>query len=511
MLYVLVCGALPFDGATLHDLRSVVISGKFRIPFFMSQECEHLIRHMLVVEPERRYSLKMIAKHKWLTSYNLINLMEINDSLSSQIDTRNLDNVVINHMLQIPGLTADLVAQSVHESRYDHIYAIYHLLCDKLEEKRKEQTRLQHLAYSRFASNGTNASRVGSNFSIFTFRSRKTSITTGVVDRSETIKQETVDRLSPLTSTMTISGQFGLQPADADFEKFTVDLDVDSSCLQHNQNPSDSMQLTVNANGNIRRHTVGPGDVAHEQALGHPANVINFKFDGAVMGPNQIPINLPMLQNQPINTFTVKDQHLLKPPMVMGASKRCLRFECSQKLISLFSAGGFGRRASDGGANLHIFYPSSSNAPQLAPGDLYSHHNSREFMMMTDAVPGACQLKGDTNMEGSEDSNDEIQRYMHGRGCSKRHTVGCTDDLSKSPASQCIDPPLAHSPVPSSSGMSQSGGSGRTRRTGLLTVMERPPGKEKAELSFSLTPLLASVALIPCMNYFIAFLYLFSF
>lgn len=37
MLYVLVCGALPFDGATLHDLRSMVVSGKFRIPFFMSQ------------------------------------------------------------------------------------------------------------------------------------------------------------------------------------------------------------------------------------------------------------------------------------------------------------------------------------------------------------------------------------------------------------------------------------------------------------------------------------------
>lgn len=151
------------------------------------------------------------------------------------------------------------------------------------------------------------------------------------------MKQETVDRLSPLTSTMTISGQFGLQPADADFEKFTVDLDVDSNCLQHHQNPSDSTQLTVNANGNIRRHTVGPGDVAHEQALGNPANVINFKFDGAAMGPNQIPINLPMLQNQPINTFTVKDQHLLKPPMVMGASKWGLCCKIKQKLMNFFS------------------------------------------------------------------------------------------------------------------------------------------------------------------------------
>lgn len=135
------------------------------------------------------------------------------------------------------------------------------------------------------------------------------------------MKQEAVDRLSPLTSTITMSGQFGLQQPDNDFEKFTVDLDVDSSCLQQHPNQTDSMQLSVNTNGNIRRHTVGPGDVMHEQALGHPAGVMNFKFDGTAMGTNQIPINLPTLQNQPINTFTVKDQHLLKPPMVMGASE----------------------------------------------------------------------------------------------------------------------------------------------------------------------------------------------
>jgi len=41
VLYVLVCGALPFDGTTLQSLRESVIKGKFRIPFFMSAG-EHL-------------------------------------------------------------------------------------------------------------------------------------------------------------------------------------------------------------------------------------------------------------------------------------------------------------------------------------------------------------------------------------------------------------------------------------------------------------------------------------
>ena len=36
VLYVLVCGALPFDGHNLQMLRYRVLSGRFRIPFFMS-------------------------------------------------------------------------------------------------------------------------------------------------------------------------------------------------------------------------------------------------------------------------------------------------------------------------------------------------------------------------------------------------------------------------------------------------------------------------------------------
>ena len=65
-MYVLVCGALPFDGSTLQLLRTCVLSGKFRIPYFMTTECEHLIRHMLIVDPERRLSIPQILQHRWL-------------------------------------------------------------------------------------------------------------------------------------------------------------------------------------------------------------------------------------------------------------------------------------------------------------------------------------------------------------------------------------------------------------------------------------------------------------
>lgn len=56
-------------------------------------------------------------------------------------------------------------------------------------------------------------------------------------------------------------------------------------------------------------------------------------------------------------------------------------------------------------------------------------------------------------------------RYMHGRACSNK----LPDESGP------VDP--LEMPVPSTSG-------GRTRRTGLLTVMERPPGSFKVKTLF---------------------------
>jgi hypothetical protein len=47
--------------------------------------------------------------------------------------------------------------------------------------------------------------------------------------------------------------------------------------------------------------------------------------------PNtNLPLNLPLVQHQPPQNFSVKDQHLLKPPPVMGASMFCASILCVQ-------------------------------------------------------------------------------------------------------------------------------------------------------------------------------------
>lgn len=165
-------------------------------------------------------------------------------------------------------------------------------------------------------------------------RTRKGSITTGVVERTEALRQDPVDRLSPLNSgSNQIISFHGINDPNAELEKF-VDMEIDSQQLLRTTDiPSDSIYPTTsnsvaNTSSSTRRHTVGPGDVEHEQALANPSAVpLNFRFGVNSTGPN-LPINLPMLQNQPLHNFTMKNQHLLKPPIVMEASEYLNNLNC---------------------------------------------------------------------------------------------------------------------------------------------------------------------------------------
>ncbi|XP_016109188.1 serine/threonine-protein kinase MARK2-like isoform X3 [Sinocyclocheilus grahami] len=67
ILYTLVSGSLPFDGQNLKELRERVLRGKYRIPFYMSTDCENLLKKLLILNPTKRGSLdQQIMKDRWM-------------------------------------------------------------------------------------------------------------------------------------------------------------------------------------------------------------------------------------------------------------------------------------------------------------------------------------------------------------------------------------------------------------------------------------------------------------
>lgn len=418
VVYVLVCGSLPFDGHTLQALKNVVIEGKFRIPYFMSQECEHLIRHMLVVDPEKRMTMQQIVKHKWLSDAEPpLQLDMAEDQL--------LNNTVIDHMLQLPGLDRTVIQRSLEMHSFDHIYAIYHLLLDKLKRRtmnfqskvarrertmggstqskssdcylqarnsgiseRSESFNEQQLNTSSAASPLSPDERLGfspdtegrSNWRRESFHESYTtsdpvqynwrresfnedylrgggrSTPTGILhdsDRRMSL-QEGEDAGSPFVSMPAIPAVYLAVDGEGPLEKFgEMDLDQsDDTCSLAIPSYSTGYGSCTSSGDKyltVRRHTVGPGDSAHEQVL-EKHYMGQMPTDEAINGTKMLPsinLHLPILNQQSPQYFGGKDPHLLKPPTVL-------------------SVGGFGRRASDGGANLHMSWGAPGSHEQLS-------------------------------------------------------------------------------------------------------------------------------------------------
>ncbi|KAK0167566.1 hypothetical protein PV327_004946 [Microctonus hyperodae] len=363
VLYVLVCGALPFDGPTMQMLRSVVISGKFRIPYFMSAECEKLIRHMLVVEPERRLSIVQILAHPWMGGDGITE-PEPGGCSPESTHPSPLNQVVIENMLRLPGLSADILLKSVQGHAFDHVSAIYHLLADRLELTMSTLPSMQSLP-GDYMPDGAHQLE-----------------------------------------------KFGETESETDSEKIGLYLPLGTPYHA------------------TRRHTVGPGDTARQPTAPYSYScnyppvyqplgllpIMQCNVDGQMLPQTNLPLNLPLVQHQPPQNFQIKDQHLLKPPPVMGATS------------------SFGRRASDGGANLHVFYQQQ-------------HGN------------------GSINDEEGGWSQPGSREHLQSGGSP---TLGqCSQTLSISTGS------------PDSNGgssVSSAGGSDRRRRSGLTAVMQRPAG-----------------------------------
>ncbi|XP_059139873.1 serine/threonine-protein kinase SIK2-like [Physella acuta] len=136
VLYVLVCGALPFDGPNLQVLRDRVLSGRFRIPYFMSSECEQLIRRMLVLDPTKRYSIAQIRAHRWMQ----IDGGYPRSAPPSPIIGYNASvgefNEQILRIMQSLGIDQKKTMEALRKDAYDHYTAIYYLLLDRLRHHR---------------------------------------------------------------------------------------------------------------------------------------------------------------------------------------------------------------------------------------------------------------------------------------------------------------------------------------------------------------------------------------
>ncbi|XP_059907442.1 MAP/microtubule affinity-regulating kinase 3a isoform X3 [Gadus macrocephalus] len=136
ILYTLVSGSLPFDGQNLKELRERVLRGKYRIPFYMSTDCENLLKRFLVLNPSKRGTLEVredadnqIMKDRWINAgFDEDHLKPFLEPEMDITDQKRIDVMVGM------GFNLEEIQESLAKMKYDEITATYLLLSRKSSE-----------------------------------------------------------------------------------------------------------------------------------------------------------------------------------------------------------------------------------------------------------------------------------------------------------------------------------------------------------------------------------------
>ncbi|KAL7646438.1 UNVERIFIED_CONTAM: hypothetical protein RMT77_003351 [Armadillidium vulgare] len=136
ILYTLVSGSLPFDGSNLKELRERVLRGKYRIPFYMSTDCENLLKKFLVLNPARRATLETIMKDRWM------NIGYEDDELKPYIEPEpDINDSRRIEILMEMGYNRTEIEDSLKNRKFDDVNASYILLGRKSSDLESESSR----------------------------------------------------------------------------------------------------------------------------------------------------------------------------------------------------------------------------------------------------------------------------------------------------------------------------------------------------------------------------------
>uniref|UniRef100_A0A8C3S7K6 Microtubule affinity regulating kinase 2 n=1 Tax=Chelydra serpentina TaxID=8475 RepID=A0A8C3S7K6_CHESE len=129
ILYTLVSGSLPFDGQNLKELRERVLRGKYRIPFYMSTDCENLLKKFLILNPSKRGTLEQIMKDRWM------NVGHEDDELKPYLEpVPDYKDPRRTELMISMGYTREEIQDSLVGQKYNEVMATYLLLGYKNSE-----------------------------------------------------------------------------------------------------------------------------------------------------------------------------------------------------------------------------------------------------------------------------------------------------------------------------------------------------------------------------------------
>eukprot|EP00339_Tiarina_fusa_P001421 CAMPEP_0117015030 /NCGR_PEP_ID=MMETSP0472-20121206/12083_1 /TAXON_ID=693140 ORGANISM="Tiarina fusus, Strain LIS" /NCGR_SAMPLE_ID=MMETSP0472 /ASSEMBLY_ACC=CAM_ASM_000603 /LENGTH=532 /DNA_ID=CAMNT_0004718737 /DNA_START=219 /DNA_END=1814 /DNA_ORIENTATION=- len=122
VLFVFLCGRLPFKGKNMETLFHSILSGKFEIPDSLSADCADLLRSMLENDTEKRITMDGIIHHPWVCKNWTFTEHSVSPPKIEKIEEH------IATQLEELGFSVANVMESLRNNQFNQATATYNLL-----------------------------------------------------------------------------------------------------------------------------------------------------------------------------------------------------------------------------------------------------------------------------------------------------------------------------------------------------------------------------------------------
>ena len=135
ILYLMLCGTLPFYEEDNQLLYQKIIKGEYTIPKYLSEEAKDIIKQILEVDPKKRINFEKIKKHPW---FNIINTKYMMfKGIDVDIDIMPIDEDILNEMEKY-GINKIEIRYHLLNNYHNKITTLYNILLKKKIEQGKK-------------------------------------------------------------------------------------------------------------------------------------------------------------------------------------------------------------------------------------------------------------------------------------------------------------------------------------------------------------------------------------
>ena len=154
ILYLMLCGKLPFYHEQNEIMYEKILSGKFEHPNYLSDKAKDILDKIIEIDPKKRLNFEEIKSHPW---FNIIDKNELmHKGINTNEDIIPIDEEIVSNMEKI-GFNKMELRFNLLKNFHNKITAVYDLLLkNKIDSGKKSIADMHSDLYDAYMNNKEN-------------------------------------------------------------------------------------------------------------------------------------------------------------------------------------------------------------------------------------------------------------------------------------------------------------------------------------------------------------------